>query len=517
MGVSNATISSVVQVPPSSGTVVASSRRPEPRSKTPLWKALAPVAIAVVLALLPVPSGLAPHAWYFFSVFVGVIVGLILEPLPGAAIALIGMTLVAVLGRFALFSPQQLSEPGFRPASAALTWALSGYSNSTVWLIFGAFILALAYSNTGLGHRIALVIIKRMGKSTLLLGYGIALADTILAPFIPSPTARSGGIIYPIASDLALDYDSRPNDPSSRRVGSYLMWVAIMTTCVTSSLFLTAASFNLLAAGFVEKLAHVELGWTDWFITAAPVIIPLLILVPLLTYWLYPPEVKRNSEVSKWAATQLDKIGPLTRSEMILAGVVLLSLVLWVAGGAYVGAATVAGIAVSLLLITGVLNWNDIAGHKRAWTTFAWLGALIALCDGLNRVGFVKWFADGIAGHMRGFSPHLAMFVLLGLFFLAHYVFASVDAYTTALLPVILLTGAAIPGIPVKEFALLLCMELGIMGVITPFADAASPIYANSGYLPAKDYWRLGTIFGAIFLALFLGLGVPWASLLWGK
>src|SRR6201987_6385112 len=196
MGVSNATINNVVQVPPSSGTVVTLSARSQTPSKIPLWKALAPVSIAVALALFPVPSGLAPHAWYFFSVFVGVIVGLILEPLPGAAIALIGMTVVAVLGRFALFSPQQLSETGFRPANAALTWALSGYSNPTVWLIFGAFILALAYSNTGLGPRIALVIIKRMGKSTLLLGYGIVLADTILAPFIPSPTARSGGIIY---------------------------------------------------------------------------------------------------------------------------------------------------------------------------------------------------------------------------------------------------------------------------------------------------------------------------------
>jgi L-tartrate/succinate antiporter len=95
--------------------------------------------------------------------------------------------------------------------------------------------------------------------------------------------------------------------------------------------------------------------------------------------------------------------------------------------------------------------------------------------------------------------------------------FASVDAYTTALLPVILLTGAAIPGVPVKEFVLLLCMELGIMGVLTPFADATSPIYANSGYLPAKDYWRLGAIFGAIFLIVFLAIGVPWASLLWWK
>jgi len=422
-----------------------------------------------------------------------------------------------VLARFVLFSPEQLSQPGFRAPNAAIAWALSGYSNSTVWLIFGAFILALGYDRTGLGERIALVLVKRMGKNTLLLGYGVTLADAILAPFIPSPTARSGGIIYPIVNDLALEYDSRPNDPSSRRVGSYLMWVAIATTCVTSSLFLTAASFNLLAAGLVEKLTQVDLRWLDWFKTAAPAILPLLVAIPIVTYWLYPPEVKHSAQVSDWAAQQLEKIGGITRREIILAAIVVLSLILWVGGGKYVSAATVAGIAVSLMLITRVLTWNDIAEHKRAWTTFAWLGALIALCDALNRVGFVKWFADGIASHMNGFSPRLAMVVLLVVFFVAHYLFASVDAYTTALLPVILLTGASIPGIPVKELALLLCMELGIMGIITPFADAASPIYANSGYLPSKDYWRLGTIFGALFLIFFLAVGVPWASFLWGK
>jgi L-tartrate/succinate antiporter len=487
------------------------------KSPNPTWKAIVPVAVAVVLALLPVPTGLAQHAWYFFSIFVGVIVGLVLEPLPGAAIALTGLTLVAVLPRFVLFSPEQLSQPGFRVPSAALNWALSGYSNPTVWLIFGAFILALGYERTGLGERIALILVKRMGKNTLLLGYGVTLADTILAPFIPSPTARSGGIIYPIVSDLAQVYESKPNDPSARRVGSYLMWVAIATTCVTSSLFLTAASFNLLAVGLVEKLTQTDVHWMDWFRTAAAAIIPLLVLIPLLSYWLYPPEVKHSTEVSKWAALKLEKIGRLSRRELILAAIVVLSLVLWVGGSAFVSATTVALVAISLMLITRVVTWGDITEDKRAWTTFAWLGALIALCDGLNRVGFVKWFADGIAPHMKSFSPHMAMIILLAIFFVAHYLFASVDAYTTALLPVILLTGAAIPGIPIKEFALLLCMELGIMGIITPFADAASPIYANSGYLPAKDYWRLGTIFGAFFLIFFLGVGVPWATFLWGK
>ena len=280
------------QVPTITGVDTTRVDAPKPtttKSSTPAWKAIAPVAVAFVLALAPAPSGLPHHAWYFFSIFVGVIVGLVLEPLPGAAIAIIGITVAAVLAPFVLFSPEQLSAPGFRSPSAALNWALSGYSNPTVWLIFGAFILALGYERTGLGERIALLLVKRMGKNTLLLGYGVTLADTILAPFIPSPTARSGGIIYPIVSELALIYGSKPNDISARRVGSYLMWVAIATTCVTSSLFLTAASFNLLAVGLVEKLTKTDLGWTDWFSTAAPAIIPLLILIPLLTYWLHPP------------------------------------------------------------------------------------------------------------------------------------------------------------------------------------------------------------------------------------
>jgi hypothetical protein len=52
-------------------------------------------------------------------------------------------------------------------------------------------------------------------------------------------------------------------------------------------------------------------------------------------------------------------------------------------------------------------------------------------------------------------------------FFVSNYLFANIDACIRALLAVILSTGAAIPGVLVKEFALLLCMELGIMAVIT--------------------------------------------------
>src|SRR5207237_5504459 len=194
---------------------------------TNLWRAALPIAVTVVLALVPAPPGLPQHAWYYFAIFGGVIVGLISEPLPGAAIGFIGVVFVTVFAPFVLYAPAELAKPGFNPADAALTWALAGFSNGTVWLIFAAFLFALAYEKSGLGKRIALTLVRLMGHRTLTLGYAVVLADAVLAPVTPSITARSGGIIYPIIRNVPVLYESKPNDPSARRIGYYIMLVAV--------------------------------------------------------------------------------------------------------------------------------------------------------------------------------------------------------------------------------------------------------------------------------------------------
>jgi L-tartrate/succinate antiporter len=154
--------------------------------KTIPWKAVLPLLLGIIIALLPAPQGLNLTAWYFFAIFSAVILGLILEPLPAAAVGFIGVFLVAVLG---------LAGP--KPADN-IRWALSGFSNTTVWLIFGAFMFAMGYDKTGLGRRIALILVKKLGRKTLGLGYAITFSDLILAPFTPSNTARSGGTISPL-------------------------------------------------------------------------------------------------------------------------------------------------------------------------------------------------------------------------------------------------------------------------------------------------------------------------------
>ena len=344
-----------------------------------------------------------------------------------------------------------------------------------MWLIFGAFMFALGYEKTGLGRRIALVLVKAMGRKTLTLGYAVVIADAILAPFTPSSTARSGGTIYPVIKNLPPLYDSKPDDPSMRRMGSYIMWVAIAATCVTSSMFLTALAPNLLAVELVRKTAQIEIAWFDWFKYFAPVGILLLAVLPLLVYWIYPPEVKEGTEVQSWAAKELEKMGGFTRREIILAVLVLIALVMWIFRGDEVNATTAALVVISLMLLTNVVSWDDIIKNSAAWNTLAWFATLVALADGLTRVGFVKWFAETVAGQLTGTPPAIAVAMLLLINFFGHYLFASVTAHVTAMIPVLLAVASTIPGVNMHTLALGTVPAARHHGYPHPLRERAKP------------------------------------------
>jgi len=467
-----------------------------------LWKGLVAVLAGAVIAVLPVPEGLKPTAWWFFALFCAVVVGLVLEPIPAAAVGVTGVALATVLG---------LVEP--KPADA-IKWALSGFANTTVWLIFAAFMFALGYEKSGLGRRLALGLVKKMGGRSVGLGYAVAFSDVILAPFTPSNTARSGGTIFPVIRNIPGLYGSEPG-PTSRRLGGPLLWTALATTCVTSSFFLTGLAPNLLALEIVKKTAKVDVSWSAWLVGFLPVGVLLVLLVPWLVSKFYAPEVKRSREVPEWAGQELGKMGKVSRNQVVMALLAIAALAFWIFGGKLVDATAVAFSAIALMVVLGVVTWDDVLANKAAWNVLVWFATLVALADGLNRVGFVAWFAKKTAAPLAGLPPVWLMVTLTILFFVIHYMFASITAHVTAVLPVMLAVAAAVPAIDIRTFALLLCYTLGIMGILTPYATGPSPVYFGSGFVPRKDFWRLGAIFGFVYLAALLAVGVPW--LLWMK
>ncbi len=456
------------------------------------FKIILPLITLMLFWILPAPEGLNVDAWHFLAVFFAVVIGLIVEPVPAALVGLIGVSLVAVLGLVG-------------NSKESISWALSGFSNSVIWLIFTAFMFALGYKKTGLGKRISLILIKYMGKSSLGLGYAVAFSDLILSPFMPSNTARSAGTIYPVVINIPMIFNSTPqNEP--RKLGSYISWVAIATMCVTSSMFLTALAPNLLAVELIGHSTGNIISWSAWANMMLPLMLPLFLLTPLLVYLIYPPTQKKSPEAPAWATEELKKLGKITKMELLMAGLALLALLLWVFGGNFGIDPTTAALSVlSIMVLTNVISWNDVISNKAAFNVLIWFASLVALAAGLKNVGVLSWIGNIAEIYLASMTPTMLYLSMLTLFFVLHYFFASTTAHATALLPIFMAIAIKLMNqeqlIP---FSILLAGSLGLMGIITPYATGPSPIWYGAGYISQAKWWGLGAIFGTLYLVMIL-------------
>ncbi|MEM2446679.1 MAG: anion permease, partial [Candidatus Bathyarchaeia archaeon] len=101
------------------------------KRKTEILRAVLPILAGCIVASIPPPQGLPINAWLYFALFVAVITGVITEPIPAAAVGLIGVVIAAVSGVV------------YKSPSDSVKWALSGFSNTTVWLIFAAYMFCV--------------------------------------------------------------------------------------------------------------------------------------------------------------------------------------------------------------------------------------------------------------------------------------------------------------------------------------------------------------------------------------
>ena len=76
---------------------------------------------------------------------------------------------------------------------------------------------------------------------------------------------------------------------------------------------------------------------------------------------------------------------------MVLA--ILSAFSLWVFAAERINPTTVILAVVSLMVLVRILDWDDVIGNRGAWDTLIYFATLMALADGLNRLGIVTWAA----------------------------------------------------------------------------------------------------------------------------
>jgi len=480
--------------PEAGGTGEGSARIPPSRGARPLL-CLAVVLVGASVWLVPPPGDVDPRAWHLLAIFVATIAGIITQPLPVSAVALIGLT-VSVLTR--TLSMQQ---------------AVSGFGNPVVWLVVAAFFIASGFIRTGLGSRIAYVIMAVLGRSSLGLGYSLVATDLVLAPAIPSNTARAGGVVFPILKSLGKTFGSEAESGTSRRISAFLTLTAYQGTVITSAMFLTAMVANPLAAELARGM-NVEITWGTWALAAAVPGLLSLVSVPYLIYRFYPPEVRETPAAAAIARSALERMGPMSASEWIMLGVFILMLALWVFGSALrVDSTAVALAGVALLLVTGVLTWDDLLREREAWNTMIWFATLVMMAGSLNELGLVPWFSAAVGSAFAGMS-WVPAFLGLGLtYFYSHYFFASNTAHISAMYAPFLGVALAV-GTPPLLAALVLAFFSNLYASLTHYGTAPAPIFYGSGNVPLGVWWKLGALISVANILIWLGAGAVWWRLL---
>ncbi len=388
-------------------------------NRSAIHKFLIPIAIGVAIWFIPAPEGVKPQAWQMLAIFVATIAGIITAPLPMSAVAIIGATVASLLGVI------KFSD------------VVKSTGTDLVWLVLLAFFISRGVIKTGLGRRIGLLFLRALGKRTLGLGYGLALTELLVAPAMPSITARAGGVMLPITRAISEVLGSRPDDGTRRKAGAYLIQCAFQANIITAGMFITAMAGNPLSVKLAADQG-VAISWMGWAVAAFVPGVVCLALIPIALLFLLPPEVKETPDAVVLAKRELAAIGAISSNEIIMACIFVGLVVMWMFGDQIgIGATQAAAIGVSLMLLTGVLTWKDALAEKSAWDTMIWIGLLIVLAAKLNEYGMIAWIGKELGAASGGIpSLYRRCAWWWRSTFYSHYLFASATAHISALFPI---------------------------------------------------------------------------------
>lgn len=452
------------------------------------------VAVGFLIWALPRPEAVDPRAWRLLAIFIATLVGIIAKPLPMGAMALTGIA-AALITR-----------------TLTMTEALTGFSNVTVWLVVAAFFFAAGFVKTGLGTRIAYLLISMFGRSTLGVGYSLVATDLVLAPAIPSNTARAAGVVFPIVQSISKSWLG--NDPvKGRQTSAFLTLTAYQGTVITSAMFVT----SMVANPLIVQLAaaqNITITWTSWALAAVVPGFVSLVVIPLVVYVVCPPGQVKTPEAPAMAKAALATLGPMKRSEKLMGTISIIMIVLWILGTTLnLDPTATAFIAIAALLLTGVLTWDDITHEPNAWDTFVWFGTLVMMATFLGQLGLIKWFSGQVAPVFGGIGWIPGMLGLSLTYFYTHYFFASITAHVSAMYAPFLAVAIGL-GAPPLLAALILGFFSSLFASLTHYGTAPAPILFGGGHVTLGRWWKTGLIVSVVNIVIWLGVGAAWWKVL---
>jgi len=483
-----------------------------PKVRIPIGLIAGFLALVLVL-LLPLPADLPPAGHRMLAILVFAVVVWITEAVSYEASAIMITTLMA----FLLGTAPTVKDPAvLYGTSAAITMALTGFSNSALALVAGALFIAAAMTFTGLDKRIALVTLRRVGTSTRRVLLGAIAVTVVLSLVVPSATARSAAVV-PIMMGViaAFGVQKRSN------IAAGIMIVVAQATSIWNVGIQTAAAQNLLTVGFMDKMLGGRVAWSDWLIAGAPWAVLMSAILLFTVLKLLPPESNDIAGGKEAVDAALRELGPMTAAQKRLMAVSILLLLCWATEGRLhrfdTTSTTYFGLVLLMLPRIGVMTWKDVQS-RIPWGTVIVFGVGISLGTALLSTNAGQWLGAQVVSHtgLDRFGP-LAIFAILSAFLIViHLGFASATALTSAMLPILISVLQTLPG----EFSRVgMTMLLGFVvsyGFILPINAPQNMVCLGTETFNARQFAKVGIVLTLVGYGLMLLFGMTyWRWLGW--
>lgn len=450
------------------------------------------VAITAVIALLPTESfgieGLNVVHQRIISLFVFAALMWLTETMPSWVTSMVVVTVM-------LFTVSTSAFNFLRPEDAALVpfkSIFACFSNPTIMLFIGGFVLAIGLTKVKLDVALARVLLKPFGTRSEIVLLGFILVTAIFSAFV-SNTATAAmmlAFLTPVLRSLPADGKGRIALALAIPVGANLG--GMMTPIGTPP--------NMIALDYLSSQG-MGISFVDWTIKMAPFVILLLVLSWLLLRILFPFKQKN---------IKIEIEGDINWNFKTWSVVVAfaITIFMWMFGTDMWGIDTnvVAMIPIAIFCATGILTRRDL--EEINWSVLWMVAGGFALGVALN-------YTDGTTPALSNlivksvpfdnFSP-IAVMILAGLICFGFSNFISHSAATSLLVPVLGVVasglGTALDSVGGPQAMLVGIAIASSVSMILPISTPPNAIAHSTGFIEQKDMMKVGIIVGIMGLVL---------------
>lgn len=443
------------------------------------------IAVFAATLLTAPPEGLAPGAWQVAGAMVLMAIWWATEALPFAATALVPLAVLPPLG------------------AASASDLAAGYGNTTLYLILGGFLLALAMERCNLHRRIAYAIVARAGGHPQGLVLGMMCATGFVSLWVQNTSTTL--MMLPVAMSVAIIVSPDPDtqDRDAQNFARAIILCVAYAATIGGLGTLVGTATNALVAGFMQQNYGETISFAQWLAFGIPTVLLLmpvawLVLVKLV----FPFRLGSQATARDRLIEARIALGPMSPAERRVTVVFVLTAAAWITGPllrklpglAEFNDTTIALLAGLVLFVIpngtkeggGLVAGSDL--RRVPWEVLLLFGGGLALAEAIQGSGLSAFMGEALA--TIGTWPLLALLAAV-VTLIVMWTELNSNVATAATFMPILAAIAATSDYPVLQLVAPAAMAASC-GFMLPVGTPPNAIVFGTGRFSMQDMIRAG-------------------------